>query len=90
MWQFPSFSLKDCVSVYIFQKSQELWKILKTLSSSSPIFALSNHTTFSQAQTGATVPLSIEQFNTKGSLPWWALLPGMGGYKVSLVHKSPP
>ncbi len=28
------------------------------LSSSSPIFALSDHTTFSQTQTGATVPLS--------------------------------
>jgi hypothetical protein len=27
------------------------------LSGSFPIFALSNHTTFSQAQTGATVPL---------------------------------
>jgi hypothetical protein len=27
------------------------------LSGSFPIFALSNHTTFSQTQTGATVPL---------------------------------
>ncbi len=35
----------------------EEWKILKTLSGSSPIFALSFHTTFSQTQTGATVPL---------------------------------
>jgi hypothetical protein len=33
-----------------------MWKILKTLSD-SPVFALSNHTTFSQTQTGATVPL---------------------------------
>jgi hypothetical protein len=32
-------------------------EILKMFSSSSPIFALSNHTTFSQTQTGATVPL---------------------------------
>jgi hypothetical protein len=36
----------------------EQWAILKTLSGSSPIFALSIHTTFSQTQTGATVPLS--------------------------------
>jgi hypothetical protein len=36
---------------------KKLWKILKTLSGSSPIFALSNHTTRSQTQTGATVPL---------------------------------
>jgi hypothetical protein len=37
-------------------KSQtEEWKILET--ESSPIFALSFRTTFSQTQTGATVPL---------------------------------
>jgi hypothetical protein len=29
------------------------------LSSSFPVFALSNHTTFSLSQTGATVPLSV-------------------------------
>ncbi len=29
------------------------------LSGSFPIFALSNHTTFSQTQTGVTVPLSF-------------------------------
>jgi hypothetical protein len=34
------------------------WKILKTFSGSSPIFALSIHTTLSQTQAGATVPLS--------------------------------
>jgi hypothetical protein len=38
----------------------EQWAILKTLSGSSPIFALSIHTTFSQTQTGATVPLSVK------------------------------
>ncbi len=37
----------------------EQWAILKTLSGSSPIFALSIHTTLSQTQTGATVPLTI-------------------------------
>ncbi len=32
-------------------------KLLKTISGASPIFALSNETTFIQTQTGATVPL---------------------------------
>jgi hypothetical protein len=32
------------------------------LSGSFAIFALSNHTTFSQTQTGATVPLKFENF----------------------------
>jgi hypothetical protein len=32
--------------------------MLKTLSGSSPIFALSSHTTCSQTETGATIPLS--------------------------------
>jgi hypothetical protein len=58
-WQkrgnFHPCSLKRCVSVYIYQKSKELWKILKTHSASSPIFAFSNHATISQTQTGATV-----------------------------------
>jgi hypothetical protein len=31
----------------------------KALSSSSPIFALSNHTIFCQTQTGATVPFKL-------------------------------
>jgi hypothetical protein len=61
-WQkrgnFHPFSMKQYVSVYIYEKSLELWKILKTLSGSSPVFSLSNHTIFNQTQTGATVPLS--------------------------------
>jgi hypothetical protein len=32
-------------------------KNVKTISGFSPIFALSNYTTFGQTQTGATVPL---------------------------------
>jgi hypothetical protein len=36
---------------------KDLWNILKTLSGSSPFFALPNKTTFGQTQTGATVPL---------------------------------
>jgi hypothetical protein len=57
-WQnrgnFYPFSLKHRIS---FEKMKELWKILKTLSGSSPIFSLSSQTSFSQTQTGATVPL---------------------------------
>jgi hypothetical protein len=51
------FSLKCRVSVYIYYKSKELSRIFKTPSGSYSIFALSNHITFSQAKTGATVPL---------------------------------
>jgi hypothetical protein len=47
------------ISVYIYSKSKEQWKIFKTLSGSSPIFALSIHTTFNQTQTDATVPLRV-------------------------------
>jgi hypothetical protein len=36
-------------------------KKLKALSGSSPIFALSNYTTFDQTQTGATVPSSLKK-----------------------------
>jgi hypothetical protein len=52
-------SLKGRVSVNIYKKSKELWKSFKMFSGSFPIFAFSNHTTFSQTQTGATVPLNI-------------------------------
>jgi hypothetical protein len=56
--KFHPFSLKYLISVYIYYKSKKRWKILKTFSGFSPIFALSIHTTFSQTQTGATVPLN--------------------------------
>jgi hypothetical protein len=56
---FHLFSLKQRVSVYIYKKSKEQGKIFKTLSGSSPIFALSIHTTFSQTQIGATIPLMM-------------------------------
>jgi hypothetical protein len=39
------------------EKSTEKCKILKTLCGSSPIYALSFHSTFSQTKTGATIPL---------------------------------
>jgi hypothetical protein len=41
------------------------------LSGSSTVFALSNHTTFSQTQTGATVPLTID-------LPYQFIKYGLG------------
>jgi hypothetical protein len=63
-WQnrgkFPSlFSevLRFCLHLL---KDGEAVENLKTLSSSSSIFALSNHTTYSQTQTGATDPLNIK------------------------------
>jgi hypothetical protein len=81
-WQkcvnFHPFSMKQYISVYVYLKSQELWKILKTLSSSSPVFALSNHTTFSQTQTGATVPLSGECQEWVGALDTTRRVPGAG------------
>jgi hypothetical protein len=43
----------------------EQWAILKTLSRSSPIFALSIHPTFSQTQAGATVPLRNSHVRSK-------------------------
>ncbi len=43
---FPPFFLKSCFSVYNYEKSKELLKILRMLSGSSPIFALSNHAFF--------------------------------------------
>jgi hypothetical protein len=41
-------------------KNRRQQKYVKTISSSSPIFALSNYTTFGQTQTGATVPLNTD------------------------------
>ncbi len=59
MWQFPFLSselLRFCLHLL---KVEEALENFKTLSASSPIFALSNHTTCSQTQTGATVPLNV-------------------------------
>jgi hypothetical protein len=58
-WQFPSLFYE---AKRICLQSQELWKILQTLSGSS-VFELSNHTTFSQTQTGATPPLNGNKNN---------------------------
>jgi hypothetical protein len=65
-WQFPFISselLRFCLHLL---KLKKLWKILKMLSGSSPIFALSNHTTCSQTQTGATV--SLKEPNAQPSI----------------------
>jgi hypothetical protein len=40
-------------------KVKEHWKLVKPRAGSSPIFALSSHTTFSLTQTGATTPFNI-------------------------------
>jgi hypothetical protein len=61
MWQFPSIfseALHFCLHLSLVKGAVE---ILIMLCSSSPIFALSNHTAFSQTQTGATVPLNAAE-----------------------------
>ncbi len=54
---FHSFPLNCHISIFIEKKSKAHWKILKSLSGSSPKYFLSHLTNFSQTQTGATVPL---------------------------------
>jgi hypothetical protein len=54
---FPQCSLKHCIYVHINKISKTHWKILKTLSGSSPRYLLSHPTTFNQAQTDSTIPL---------------------------------
>jgi hypothetical protein len=62
-WQFPSLFPERRIFVYIYYKLKEPRKIQKIPGVSSLFLALSNHTSFSQTKTGATVPLS------GGSLP---------------------
>jgi hypothetical protein len=62
-WQFHPFSMKHYVSVNIYKKLQEIRETFKTLSGSSSVLSLSNHTTFSH-QIGATVPLTGFHFFT--------------------------
>jgi hypothetical protein len=58
-WQLPSlFSEAPCFCLHLLKVNGTV-AILKTLSGSPPIFALSIHTTFSTTQTGATVPLMV-------------------------------
>ncbi len=61
-WQkrgnFHPFSLKGHVCINIYRKSQEHWKIAKTVNGSSSRTDLSNCITVSQSQSLATVPLS--------------------------------
>jgi hypothetical protein len=58
MWQFPSLFSKALHFCLQLQKVEEAMENFKMLSSSPPIFALSNHITFCQSQTGVTVPLN--------------------------------
>ncbi len=52
-------SLK-CQFLFMFIESQKkCGKLLKTLRGSSSMYALTNHTNFSQIQTGVTVSLSV-------------------------------
>ncbi len=57
MWQFPSL-FSEALHFCLYRlKVKEGVEICKSPQGSSHIFALSFHTTFSQTQTGATVPL---------------------------------
>ncbi len=56
-WQFP-FLFYEAIHIFLhLLKDAGGVENVKTLSGSSPFYALSNHTTFSQTQTGTTVPL---------------------------------
>ncbi len=45
--------------MFNFIKNEGAAEILEAISSSSPSFSLSSHTTFNQTQTGAIVPLKV-------------------------------
>jgi hypothetical protein len=61
MQQFPFISSELlCFCLYLL-KVEEAVENFPTLSGSSPNFPLSNHTTWSQTQTGATVPLNLNR-----------------------------
>ncbi len=51
MWQFPSLSYEVLHICLHFLRVQEAAENFKMLSSSSPIFDISKHTTFSQTNT---------------------------------------
>ncbi len=54
---FHPFYLKGRVSVNVYEKSKEHFKILKTTSGSFPVIYLSSNTVFSQSKSHASVPL---------------------------------
>jgi hypothetical protein len=56
-WQFPSLFSEALHFCSLYFKIEGAGKMFKMLSGSFPILALSNHTTFSRTQSGATVPL---------------------------------
>jgi hypothetical protein len=53
-----SFLLNCKISVYVNKKIIDAPKFFKTYSSSPPYYFLSHYITFSQIETGATVPLT--------------------------------
>jgi hypothetical protein len=59
MWQFPSLFSEGRRFCSYLLKVEGAVNNFVMLSGSFPIFSLSNHTTFSQTQTGATVPLKM-------------------------------
>ncbi len=60
------------------------------LSGSSPIFALSNHTTCSQTQTGATVPLNLiltVKYASEKPFPILLIIPKASSPKAKILLK---
>jgi hypothetical protein len=57
-WQFPFLFSEGLHLCSHLLKVDGAVKFVLMLSGSFPIFALSNNTTFSQTETGATVPLN--------------------------------
>jgi hypothetical protein len=59
----------QCLCLCLLKVKGTVENYIKNISGSSPIFALSIHTTFSQTQTGATVSLNGKLFEaTSGSM----------------------
>jgi hypothetical protein len=59
---FCLFPRSTAVFIELKYDLEKKHKNLKAITGSSPIFALSNYTTFNQTQTGATVPLKTFTF----------------------------
>jgi hypothetical protein len=69
-WQFPFlFYEAKRICLHLLKVAGAV-ENLKTLSGSSPVFVLSYHTTFSQTQTGATVPLNKLLYYFHVSMLW--------------------
>jgi hypothetical protein len=72
-WQFPSlFYEAKRICLHLLKVAGAV-ENFKNAQGSSPVFVLSNHTTFSQTQTGATVPLTAQ----KNSIQYIYLIIGL-------------